>query len=85
MVELLTGEKDTSEEREHIVGAKKIQWVYADGAINAEVQTPGKTLHGFCESECSKLKDDDVIQFERIGFCRLDKRNDKFVFCLGHR
>ena len=28
MVELLTGEKDTSEEREHIVGAKKIQWVY---------------------------------------------------------
>jgi len=73
MVEFVNEEKDTTEEREHIAGARKIQWVYADGAIEAEIRTPGKNLHGFCESECSNLKDYDVIRFERLGFSRLDK------------
>jgi len=85
MVEFVNEEKDTTEEREHIAGAKKIQWVYADGAVGAEIRTAGKTLEGVCESACGKLRVDDVIQFERIGFCRLDEINDEFVFCFGHR
>ncbi|PKP52683.1 MAG: glutamate--tRNA ligase [Candidatus Altiarchaeales archaeon HGW-Altiarchaeales-3] len=85
MVILSNEEKDTSEEREHIVGAKKIQWVYDDRAIKTKILRVDKTLEGVCESRCSELKVDDVIQFERIGFCRLDAKNDKLVFCFGHR
>jgi len=85
MVEFINEEKDTTEEREHIAGARKIQWVYADGAIEAEIRTADKTLEGVCESACSKLRVDDVIQFERIGFCRLDEINEKLIFCFGHR
>ncbi len=84
MVELLEREKDTAKERQHIVGAKKVQWVPADGAINADILSPGGNLSGACESACGKLRVDDVIQFERIGFCRLDLGGGKLLFCFGH-
>ncbi|HDI72533.1 MAG TPA: hypothetical protein ENF58_00170, partial [Candidatus Altiarchaeales archaeon] len=40
---------------------------------------------GFCETECKNLKEGDVIQFERFGFVRLDRKDGKLVFYFGHR
>jgi glutamyl-tRNA synthetase len=67
---------------------KKIQWV-PENAVEALVLIPKDLLRdgefdpdslgearGLCEPDCLKLKADDIIQFERFGFCRLDK-NDK--------
>lgn len=54
-------EKDTSEERAHIVGAKKIQWVYDDRVVNTKILMHEKTLEGVCESRCGELKVDAVI------------------------
>lgn len=74
---------------------KKIQWVSMDGAIACEVLVPKDLLDqdgeydvnsleskkGFCESACRFLDVGTVVQFERFGFCRLDKKEiDKLTF-----
>ncbi|MEW6035306.1 MAG: glutamate--tRNA ligase [Candidatus Micrarchaeota archaeon] len=65
---------------------KKLQWV-SDGRIECTVVTPGdlldskgeinpESLHeskGFCEPSCAPLAAGGIVQFERFGFCRLDK------------
>jgi glutamyl-tRNA synthetase len=67
---------------------QKIHWV--QDHINAEIlmhdRPPENTVKGFCEKACLKLQEGEVIQFERYGFCRLDKKKkDKLVFCFGHQ
>lgn len=65
---------------------KKIQWVSSDRAdctvlmlgdlLNADGEfNPGslKSVEGQCEAACRSLKPGDIVQFERFGFCRLDK------------
>ncbi len=73
---------------------KKVQWV-SDGALGCEVLIPKDLLdekgeydpgslasaRGLCESAVSSLKPGDIVQFERFGFCRLDRREPLvFVF-----
>ncbi len=54
---------------------QKIQWVSKETAIPAKVLMPDcKWEEGFAESESKKIKTDEVVQFERFGFCRLDKK-----------
>lgn len=70
---------------------KKFQWVSTTEAIPCEVLKPGdllddrdnynpkslETIKGYCEKVCLQLNEGDIIQFERFGFCRLDKKSDK--------
>ncbi|MEM2873960.1 MAG: glutamate--tRNA ligase [Candidatus Nanoarchaeia archaeon] len=74
--------KFTSEENKPI---QKIQWV-SDDNIKTEVLMPdGKIISGLAEANTQKLKIDDIIQFERFGFCRLDKKlKGKLIFCYAH-
>lgn len=55
--------------------------------INIEVLMPDKSLRkGIGESSLSKLKIRDIVQLERFGFCRLDKKEkNKLVFWFGHK
>jgi glutamyl-tRNA synthetase len=66
--------------------ATKIQWV-SEEKIDCEILVPGdllkdgeydpeslKILKGYCEKGCEQLNVGDIIQFERLGFCRLDKK-----------
>ncbi len=75
---------------------KKIQWVDDKHKILCKVLIPHDLLKdgeydpesleeakGYCEKDCSKLKKGEIIQFERFGFCRLDKKGKdglRFVF-----
>jgi len=72
----------TSSENKHI---QKIQWV-SDDNIKAEILMPdGSVMKGLAESNVAKLKPGEIIQFERFGFCRLDKKKkDKLVFVFAH-
>ena len=46
---------------------------------------PDKTvLKGLAENNVNSLKEGDVIQFERFGFCRLDDK-DKMKFWFTHK
>jgi len=72
---------------------KKIQWV-SDGKLECEVLVPkdlldGKgefnaksleSVKGCCEKSCASLNVGDIVQFERFGFCRMDKKEGELVF-----
>ena len=54
--------------------AKLIHWITADEAFPCQVIMPDTNVNkGFAESACKKLKPNDVIQFERFGFVRIDE------------
>ena len=73
----------------------KIQWVSKNNEVKMTIMVP-KTLYvdeqynspsleiieGYSESYVSRLKPDDIAQFIRFGFCRIDSTN---VAILTHR
>ncbi len=69
-------------------GKHIIHWLPAQGnLVDAEILMPDKSkVKGYAEPEAGKLKAGSSIQFERSGFCRLDKKEkDRLVFWFGHR
>lgn len=72
----------TSEENKDI---PKINWV--SNPIETKILMPdGSWSSGMADPGISKLKVGDIIQFERFGFCRLDKINkDSFEFWFTHK
>lgn len=73
----------------------KIQWISKNDAIKITVMVPKalyigeeynrdslEMLQGYAESYVSKLKPNDIVQFIRFGFCRIDSPN---VAILTHR
>ncbi len=66
-----------------LLDVKKIQWVVEH--IEAALVTPDRVLKGYCEKACETLKVNDIVQFERVGFARLDALEKMMVFYFGHR
>lgn len=79
------------------IAAKKMQWVPVETAVACKVKVPGDLLDengnfrqesmgeeaGFCEPSCRELSDGEIVQFERFGYARLDKKEENglvFVF-----
>ena len=63
----------------------KIQWV-PEKHLAVRVVMPEKELNGYGEPSLSKAKKGEIIQFERFGFCKLDKKeNDKLFFWFTHK
>jgi len=68
------------------LGAPLIHWLPAGTGIPCEVVMPDATIaRGIAEDTCRKLKADDVVQFERFGFARIDSINWKLTACYAHR
>jgi glutamyl-tRNA synthetase len=67
--------------------AKLIHWVPSTGNVNVKVLMDDNTkLFGLGESSLRKVKVDEIVQFERNFFARLDeKKKDKFIFVYSHR
>lgn len=76
---------------------EKIQWVteknvpvtvlvphelFANGEYNVESL---ETVKGLAEEAVGTLCVDEIIQFERFGFCRIDKVGKEITACLAHR
>ena len=69
-------------------GEKIIHWLPKQkDLVKTEVLMPDKKLiKGLAEPMVEKLKENDVIQFARFGFCRLDKKEkNKLCFWFTHR
>jgi glutamyl-tRNA synthetase len=63
----------------------KIQWV-SDKNIKVRILMPdSKIKEGLAEPEIKKLKIGSRIQFQRFGFCMLDKIKPGFLFYFTHR
>jgi glutamyl-tRNA synthetase len=67
-------------------GKRVINWLPAKGNVDIEVLMPDKTvMKGLAEHNISDLKEGEIIQFERFGFCRLDKKEkEKLIFWFTH-
>jgi glutamyl-tRNA synthetase len=55
--------------------------------LKAKILMPNHDIfEGICEKEVSSLKINDVIQFERFGFCKLDETKDNvYSFWYTHK
>ncbi len=75
----------------------KIQWVASNKnkPVHVKILVPQSLVddsgsviedslsfdEGYCESSCSELKEGQIVQFERYGFCRLDEKKEmRFIF-----
>ena len=89
--------KKLVEVKQKEIPQKKIQWVSATENLKCEVLVPKdlldergnynknslETVTGYCEKYCENIHEGEIIQFERFGFCRLDKKEKNtlvFVF-----
>ena len=68
------------------VGASLIHWIPIGADLPCQVVMPDATAaEGIAESACKGLKPDDIIQFERFGFVRVDEVDMKLTAYYAHR
>jgi glutamyl-tRNA synthetase len=68
------------------LGAPLIHWLPSETGIPCEVVMPdASTARGIAEDLCRQLKSNDIIQFERFGFVRVDSINWKLSTYFAHR
>jgi glutamyl-tRNA synthetase len=68
----------TGKEMRH--GPKIIHWVDPREAIDIEIlMANGEIFYGLAEKAADKINVDDVIQFVRFGFCRLDEKGEEVL------
>jgi glutamyl-tRNA synthetase len=66
--------------------SKFIHWVYQDETIPCIVVMPDARINeGIAESACKNLKPNTIIQFERFGFVRVHKNDEKLVTYYSHK
>jgi glutamyl-tRNA synthetase len=67
-------------------GAPLIHWILKDTGIPCDVVMPDASMaKGLAEDSCRTLHPDDVIQFERFGFVRVDRLKKKLTTYFTHR
>ncbi|MEM2975193.1 MAG: glutamate--tRNA ligase [Candidatus Bathyarchaeia archaeon] len=68
------------------LGAVLIHWIPFGSGIPCEVVMPDATVaSGVVEKACASVKVNDIVQFERFGFVRVDEVNEKLVAFFAHR
>ena len=60
----------------------KIHWVPSKAVKISVVMPNGRTVEGFAEPEIKNVKQNDIVQFERIGFARYNGNN---LFYFAHK
>jgi glutamyl-tRNA synthetase len=68
------------------LNAPLIHWVPAETGIPCEVVMPDASVRrGIAEEACRNLKSNDIVQFERFGFVRVDKVDSILTCYFSHR
>ena len=77
----------TSFEDARDVKAKIIQWVPVDSNVNVKIVMDDASIKtGIGESALRNLNIGDIVQFERVGFARLDEiAADEMIFYFAHK
>jgi glutamyl-tRNA synthetase len=66
--------------------APLIHWVPIGADVPCQVIMPNATTaEGIAENACKDLKPNDIVQFERFGFVRVDSINGKLVAYYAHK
>ena len=77
----------TSFEDARAVKARIIQWVPTEDNVNVKiVMDDASVKEGLGEGALKDLEVGDVVQFERVGFARLDEvKDDELIFYYAHK
>lgn len=77
----------TSFEDAREVKAKIIQWVPTNENVNVKIVMDDASIKtGLGEFDLKDLEIGDIVQFERVGFARLDEiKDDELVFYYAHK
>jgi len=68
------------------LGAPLIHWIPANTGMPCEVVMPDALLaKGIAEDACEKLRPNEIVQFERFGFARIDRPGKKLTAYFTHR
>jgi len=68
------------------LNAPLIHWLPGEGGLACEVVMPdGSVVKGLVEETFRGASSDQVVQFERFGFVRVDQLTDKAVVFYAHR
>jgi glutamyl-tRNA synthetase len=68
------------------LSAPLIHWLPVDMGISCDAVMPNASLaKGVAEDECRKLRQGDIVQFERFGFVRIDSVSEVLVAYFAHR
>ena len=69
------------------IKARIIQWVPIDDNVNVKiVMDDASTKTGLGEGDLRDLEVGDIVQFERVGFARLDEiADDELIFYFAHK
>lgn len=62
-----------------------IHWVPDDDSINMRCRTPSGDVQGYAEPAVSDLLPDTIIQFERVGFVRIDQQDQDPIAYFAHQ
>ena len=86
-VKLILKDHSTSFEDAREVKAKIIHWVPHEENMNVKIIMDDATVKsGIGEVALKNLKVGDIVQFERVGFARLDEiNNNELKFFFAHR
>ncbi len=69
---------------EDFKGKKIVQWVPADHSEKIKIMMPdAKKIECIAEKEAARIKEKEIIQFVRFGFCRLEDKKQR-LFWYGH-
>ncbi len=67
-------------------GAPLIHWIPIGADLPCQVIMPDSTIaEGIAERSCKRLNPNDIIQFERFGFVRIDRNDKKLTAYFAHR
>jgi glutamyl-tRNA synthetase len=61
-----------------------VHWAPADGGVPLRLRTMDGDVEGVAEPDFADADVDDVVQFERIGFARVDAHGDESVAYFAH-
>ena len=77
----------TSFEEARDVKARIIQWVPTKENVNVKIVMDDASVKtGLGEIALNDLEVGDIVQFERVGFARLDEiKDDELVFYYAHK
>ena len=68
------------------LGAPLIHWIPVDSGVPCEVTMPDASVaKGVAEDACRSLEPNEIVQFQRFGFVRVDSMNEKLSAYFAHR
>ena len=67
-------------------GIQLIHWIPVDTGVPCEViMSDASVARGVAEDDCKNLRANEIIQFERFGFARVDRVDQKLTAYFAHR